>query len=515
MHRDVQDCGLPKFGETTPSGDDYFLTATKHGKIDALRALAEIYESDPNQNEPLLSRMERANYRLLNKACANAQFETAEYLMNCGPPLGELFDERGYADAPLLSALAALKFVRSLPRGRIITQSNIDIEKFVYSLLDRGASVRGIDEQSQSTGQPTVLNAAAPLGSHNLASRLISEGADIHSKEIWWEMGAGKTDNVTALHFASGSWNLPFIQALREHCSSRELAQAAMAADSRGRLPLHWALLCLSNGLNRPLSEQTLSTGLEVINSLLELNPKAINTQSSHGAVFNFLVNGPLLGAATLTFMKVLLGYSPSIDTVNARDQSGATALLEILSAHETCNAVRESYTIPLIELLLAHGADRSVCDNKGQTALHKLGGSPSYVDPISPDLLEMFIPFVELNKADINGWTALHWMARNLRQVEPCRLLVSRGADVNAVDNKGHTPVHQAANGKLQRREKADKTIEWPTLEEKIHACDGIVTVLLEAGASMDKPNLEGKTPTQLREISIARWELEKRRGR
>ena len=515
MRRYVEECGPPVFGETTPSGDDYFLTATKHGKTDALRALAEIYESDPNQIEPLLSRTKRAKYRLLNEACANAQFETAQYLMNCGPPLGELFDERGYTGAPLVSALAALKFVRSPPRGRITTQSNSDVEKFVYSLLDRGASVRGIDEKSQSTGQPTVLGAAAPLGSYNLASRLISEGADIHGKETWWGMGTGKTDNVTALHFASGCWNLPFIQALHEHCSSHELAQAAMATDSRGRVPLHWALLCLSDGLNRPLSKETLSTGLEVIKTLLELNPEAINAQSSQGGIFNFLANGPLLGAATLTFMKVLLSYNPSIDTVNARDQSGATALLKILSGHETCNAVRQSHTIPLIDLLFAHGADRSVCDNKGQTALHRLAGSPSYDDPINPDLLEMFIPFVDLNKADINGWTALHWMARNLRQVEPCRLLVSRGADVNAVDNKGNTPVHQAVSGKLQRREKAENPIEWPTLEEKIHACDEMVTILLEAGASMDKPNLEGKTPTQLREVSIQRWELEKRRGR
>ncbi|KAJ5106293.1 hypothetical protein N7456_002968 [Penicillium angulare] len=517
MHRYVEYCGLLRFGETSRYEDYYFLTATKYGKTDALRALTEIHESHPSQtrNEPLLSRMERANYRLLNEACANAQFETAEYLMNCGPPLGELFNERGYADAPLVSVLAALKFVKSPPRGRIVTQSNIEIEQFVYSLLDRGASVRG-----QSTGQSNVLGAAAPLGSYELASRLISEGADLHGKEIWWEMDEGKTDNVTALHLASGAWNLPFIQALREHYGTFELTQAARATDSRGRVPLHWALSCLSNGLNW-VSDDTLSTGLEVINLLLELNPEAINTQSSHGAVFNFLTNGPILGAATLTFMKVLLDYNPSIDTVNAQDQAGATALLRILSSHETCNAVRESYTIPLIELLLAHGADRSICDNKGQTALHKLGSSPSYDDPISPDLLEMFIPFVDLNQADINGWTALHWMARNLRQVEPCRLLVKRGADVNVVDNKGNTPVHQAVGGRLVRREKIDKTIDWPTVEEKIRACNEMITVLIEAGAgagagaSMDRPNLEGKTPTQLRELSIARWELEKRRGR
>jgi ankyrin repeat protein len=143
------------------------------------------------------------------------------------------------------------------------------------------------------------------------------------------------------------------------------------------------------------------------------------------------------MGAGSLALMKVLLRFNPNISTVNAQDQSGATALLTVLSYHETCNVVRESYTMPLVELLLAHGADRTAYDKKGQTALHKLAASPSYDDPISPDLLEKFIPSVHINKADVNGWTALHWMASNLRQVEASRLLVHRGADVDAVNKR------------------------------------------------------------------------------
>lgn len=486
-----------------------FFKATVNGTTDTLRVLAEIYQSDHRQTEPLRSRLERQNIRLLNLACANAQFKTAEYLMNCGPPLGKMFNERGYADAPLTATLAALKLIKEAPARRdapAVSQGTI--EDFVCSLLDRGASVRATNEQLLSTQRPTVLGAAAALGSYNLASRLVAEGADLHGKETWHEIATGSIDNVTALHIASGSWNLAFVQALLESYGADEFSQAALASDSRGRLPLHWALLNLDNTFNKPSDEQTISTGLKVVNLLLDSNPDTINVQSSYGAAFNFLTNGYVMGAGSLALMKVLFRFNPNISTVNAQDQSGATALLTVLSYHETCNVVRESYTMPLVELLLARGADRTTYDKKGQTALHKLAASPSYDDPISPDLLEKFIPSVDINKADVNGWTALHWMVRNLRQVEASRLLVHRGADVNAVNKKGNTPLHEAIGGRLIRKEKADGTLDYPTLVEKIRALDEIVSILREAGASMDQPNLARQTPAQLQERKLARWE-------
>lgn len=509
LHRYFEDFGPPVFGEPAECEDDYFFMATVNGSTDTLRVLAEIYQSDLRQKEPLRSRLERQNIRLLNLACANAQFKTAEYLMNCGPPLGEMFHERGYADAPLTAALAALNLVKEAPaRRNAPAASQETIEEFVCSLLDRGASVRATNDQLPSTQRPTVLGSAAALGSYNLASRLIADGADLHGKETWHEIATGSIDNVTALHIASGSWNLSFVQALLESYGVDEFAQAASTSDSRGRLPLHWALLNLDNTFNKPSDEQTISTGLKIVNLLLESNSDTINVQSSHGAAFNFLTNGYVMGAGSLAIMKVLLRFNPKISTVNAQDQSGATALLTVLSYHETCNVVRGSYTMPLVELLLAHGADTTAYDKKGQTALHKLAASPSYHDPISPNLLEKFIPSVNINKADVNGWTALHWMAKNLRQVEASRLLVRRGADVNAVNKKGNTPLHEAMGGRLIRKEKADGTLDYPTLAEKIRAFDEIVSILREAGASMDQPNFAGQTPAQLQEQKRARWE-------
>ncbi|CEJ54579.1 hypothetical protein PMG11_00883 [Penicillium brasilianum] len=163
---------------------------------------------------------------------------------------------------------------------------------------------------------------------------------------------------------------------------------------------------------------------------------------------------------------------------------------------------------MPLFDLLLSHGADRSLYDNKNQTVLHKLASSATYNGDIPSLLLELLIPFVDINQADVNGWTPLHYMARNLRQVNASRLLVSRGADVSAVNNKGNTPLHEAMTGRLNRKEKEDGSLEWPTLSEKIQAHDKIISILQDAGASIDLPNMAGKTPAQLLVEKRAKWD-------
>lgn len=118
--------------------------------------------------------------------------------MNCGPPLGEMFNERGYADAPLTAALDALKFIKEAPaRTNAPAISQGTIKDFVCSLLDRGASVRATNEQLPSTQRRMVLGAAAAMGSYNLASRLIADGADLHVKDTWFEIATGYIDNIS------------------------------------------------------------------------------------------------------------------------------------------------------------------------------------------------------------------------------------------------------------------------------------------------------------------------------
>ncbi len=53
-----------------------------------------------------------------------------------------------------------------------------------------------------------------------------------------------------------------------------------------------------------------------------------------------------------------------------------------------------------------------------------------------------------DVNRRDVCGYTALHY-AVSTGQRQVCELLVSLGADLNAVNpSKGHTPLHCACNG-------------------------------------------------------------------
>jgi hypothetical protein len=85
---------------------------------------------------------------------------------------------------------------------------------------------------------------------------------------------------------------------------------------------------CLASGTFQQRSEEeTISKGLKVVKLLLEANPDTIKTQGQSGAAFNFAVAGRVDGAGRLAFVKLPLDTSPHPSTLNARDQSGMTAL--------------------------------------------------------------------------------------------------------------------------------------------------------------------------------------------
>ena len=53
-----------------------------------------------------------------------------------------------------------------------------------------------------------------------------------------------------------------------------------------------------------------------------------------------------------------------------------------------------------------------------------------------------------DANAADHDGWTPLHWACQNGHGDVARLLLVDHGADANAADNTGETPLHVACSG-------------------------------------------------------------------
>lgn len=118
-----------------------------------------------------------------------------------------------------------------------------------------------------------------------------------------------------------------------------------------------------------------------------------------------------------------------------------------------------------------------------------------------------MFSKVVFRNK---NGQTALHY-ACSKNHPEVVKLLIKNGADVNAADRYGATPLHRAA---AQDREQvtrlllADSRIQMNKADRSgntaLHcacedSCENVAVLLMQSGADRSIQNKEEKTPLDL----------------
>ena len=131
------------------------------------------------------------------------------------------------------------------------------------------------------------------------------------------------------------------------------------------------------------------------------------------------------------------------------------------------------SYDVEFVQYLISAGADVNNVDIWGRTYLMECVscGSVQHVELLlSKD--------VEINHRDECGQTALHRASCNYRELpEIVKLLISHGADINALDKELCTPLHLAI--------KANKFV--------------ITNLLLDAGAAVDIMNEKGETPLSM----------------
>lgn len=268
----------------------------------------------------------------------------------------------------------------------------------------------GADIHAKTTKEFTPILFAAREGVYEAAEVLLDAGIDANTR-------SGK--KLSALHIAAQRGHVDVAILLLEH--------GADANDSEpGYTPLHWAVgtweteLNGANGITSPKGHEwdqmrgVQDGKLEFVKALLK-----------HGADPNIKMKRP----------PRRFGFTAS------RPTSGSTPFTLAAFAGEA----------EIMRLLAANGADMSIRPDNNLTPLMIAAGvnrSARELSVSEEELLDTIKVCVELGAdvkdTDRGGNTALHGAAW-LRMMKIAQYLIDEGADVNAKNRRGHTPLFVA----------------------------------------------------------------------
>jgi ankyrin repeat protein len=338
-------------------------------------------------------------------------------------------------------------------------------------LLAHGADVDG-----RRTDLSTSLHLAADQGNLEVAEMLLQHGADINSRNI-----GGKTP----LHLAAVQGHVEVAQMLLQRGAD------VNSQDVGGETPLQLML--------QPTFPWGECNRLNLIKLLLEYGAD-VNSRDKTDATA--LHNASLV--PNLEVARVLLDHGANI---NAEDNQGQTPLLRVSGDERYSGKGRSDAGFDMAQLLVEHGADVNTRDKEHETPLHLASYIPN------PKLVQLLLdhgadvhatnsrqktPFHRVSQAEYpyedrfavaqllveNGAdpntrnkgneTWLH-LATNTLNLKLVQMLLDRGANVNAKDNQGWTPLHRVLF-KLKAEDYYPDEVFF-----------GVAQLLVEHGANVD----------------------------
>jgi ankyrin repeat protein len=314
-------------------------------------------------------------------------------------------------------------------------------------LLEKGADINAKDNRNC-----TPLHYVANV---EVARLLIEKGADINAKSEWYD-GTGSLHEIHELiideegHAFLGEW------------SNEDYCGAYLPLT-----PLHFAII---------------KGDVATVKLLIEKGSD-VNSKTSGGITPLHLA--AVSGNADVARLLLERGAD-----VNARDNVGRIPL------HYASNA-------SVAKMLIEAGADINARDKEGVTPLHYAAHKCARAPRVREPLLDVVKTLLEYG-ADVNakttfGVTPLH-VAAYYGEAEIVEMLIKRGADVNArtsIDRGAFTPLHYCSSSPWE----GDPLFRGVDLtligtEDFVHARCECITLLAKHGADVNARDAYGRTP-------------------
>jgi ankyrin repeat protein len=322
-----------------------------------------------------------------------------------------------------------------------------------------------VDVNARDKHMETPLHFASSRGRCDVALALLDHDADVHAQNV---------DGRTPLHQVS------MVSEYQKHDYHR-LAQLMLergadvnARDKDQETPLHSASYMSKLGVARVLLDHGANIHARNVQGQTPLHIV------SHGVHFyGELVESDL----------VQLFLSRGAD-VNSRDVDRATPFLL------ACFCLKPNTA----EKLLKNGADVSAVNIRGQNAWHLVSQNLSYRNRITSRALlgELLLGHeVGIHELDEDERTPLH-LSCYYGQVDVAEMLLDHGAQANASDIRGRTPLHQVTLGIGNYDYKSSGMEPW-MLKEHPGRVIRLAQRLLENGADVNAQNKEHETPLHL----------------
>ena len=207
---------------------------------------------------------------------------------------------------------------------------------------------------------------------------------------------------------------------------------------------LNRELLNAARGGNLNRSQKLVEAGADInYNEWTNFNlytPLCLAIQFNHLDMISWLLQQPELDIQK----PCCVGTPLNLASREASKRQTAKKIVEMLLAHGACDhtAIVKADDLQTIDRLLQHGADINTANDDGNTLLHTL--CCSYRD--GPDHVEMVHAVLKrggnVHAKNKRGETALHNAASHSHVNIATQLLDVGGADVNAADNCGNTPL-------------------------------------------------------------------------